>query len=464
VSTIERIRLVVSLAVLLVAPGTFAMGIFEAARDIGDASGAGSTQLVGYAEVDGRVVGQYLITASSGNIGGNQDQFYFAYRRMSGPMRLSARFQPVSGLDGSVLEPWSEYGVMIRASGDPAAVNYCTTSYEEESLVRHAWRDATGAGSSDEHLAAGAIPGAMQPVRLGIQRVLIGGEIPVVESLVDWGRGAGWERVGTLAMLPDLPEEVLVGLCVTSHSTGRVAQVMASDVVYETRVELVGRAPAIAVVPAAGVLAAAPSGTVGLQIRTTKAVYTERWGRAEMNKLLDFGCTGPICQAPGLPILGTETGERVSMYVNLHDSGDRGAFSAANGFPDESFPGIDAFQSPTADPAGGDEDNSFATEVTAVVYLTVGFHLFAVNDDDGTIMEVGGIEIGRSGEWKDASNTDFIFQVGQEGYYPLRARHLAGTGAAALELHEVVKVADGTWKRILLGDVSNGGSPVFSAP
>ncbi|MCX5636341.1 MAG: PEP-CTERM sorting domain-containing protein [Planctomycetota bacterium] len=38
---------------------------------------------------------------------------------------------------------------------------------------------------------------------------------------------------------------------------------------------------------------------------------------------------------------------------------------------------------------------------------------------------------------------------------------LGMTGGGELELHEIIKNAQGQWVRILLGDVANGGSPVF---
>ena len=171
-----------------------------------------------------------------------------------------------------------------------------------------------------------------------------------------------------------------------------------------------------------------------------------------MDKLLDFGCTGPMCTGKGMPIPGTEQGKRVDPVVNLSDTGD-GTFGN-----NRSFPGIDPFQYPTADPAAGDDDNNFATEVLACVKLTKGLHIFGVNDDDGTILKVGGVEIGRSTEWKGTgAPTDFIFEVAKEGWYSLRARHLEGGGGASLEIHEVLM--NGT--RILLGDVAAGGSPVM---
>jgi len=199
------------------------------------------------------------------------------------------------------------------------------------------------------------------------------------------------------------------------------------------------------------------SSTPGFSIRTIKATYTEGWGYTEMDKLLDFGCTGPACMGPGMPEPGTEEGERTSAFVNLYDSGDLGRFTNDDGYPDESYPGIDPHEIQPSDPAGGDDDNNFATEILACIYLEAGVHIIGACSNDGTIIEIGGVEIGRTSEFKVASNVDFIFEIECAGYYLLRARTLEAGGGASIELHEVLP--DST--RILLGDTGADGSPVY---
>jgi hypothetical protein len=248
----------------------------------------------------------------------------------------------------------------------------------------------------------------------------------------------------------NLPNTVLAGIAVTSHDNEHLAQAKVYDVKYDTKPALVGTLT-FTKIPEAAAKAEPCSKVAGFKIRTIKAQFADGWGRAEMDKLLDFGCTGPMCVGKGMPIPGAEEGSRVDPVVNLRDTGD-GTFG-----DNRSFPGIDPFQYPAADPASGDDDNNFATEVLACVKLTKGLHIFGVNDDDGTIVKVGGVEIGRSTEWKGTGTpTDFIFEVAKEGWYDLRARHLEGGGGASLEIHEVLM--NGT--RILLGDVAAGGSQV----
>jgi hypothetical protein len=95
--------------------------------------------------------------------------------------------------------------------------------------------------------------------------------------------------------------------------------------------------------------------------------------------------------------------------------------------------------------------------------LTPGYHIIGANSDDGTIITIGGVEIGRADEWKGAGNSDFLFSVAEEGNYSLVARMLEGGGGSELELHEVLMTENGP-KRILLGDTANGGSPVYAIP
>jgi len=84
-----------------------------------------------------------------------------------------------------------------------------------------------------------------------------------------------------------------------------------------------------------------------------------------------------------------------------------------------------------------------------------------VRSEGATVIAIGGVEIGRTDDDAGLSNRDFIFDVERAGDYTFRARYLVGQGAAALELHEIVKRAEGQWRRVLLGDVNNGGSAVY---
>jgi hypothetical protein len=201
-----------------------------------------------------------------------------------------------------------------------------------------------------------------------------------------------------------------------------------------------------AVLPSAN-LGACETDVPGFLIRALKA-QSEINNFGEMNTILD---TGLLDDEP--PVPGSE-GVRIDQFCNVRDTGN-GAFGE-----DKSFPGIDALQEPAPDPADGDDDNDFATEVLGCIQLTAGVHTIGANSDDGTIVWVGGVEIGRSEELKGTSNRDFSFYVVEDGFYEIKAHHFERGGGASLELHEIL--ADGT--RLLLNDVANGGSAVFAPP
>jgi hypothetical protein len=209
-----------------------------------------------------------------------------------------------------------------------------------------------------------------------------------------------------------------------------------------------------------------PDGTCpqqpGFMIRTVKKA-DDNWGNNDnevyqaMNDLLDGKLPKGVGRDTGPPdFIEISEESRISRFVNLYDSGgNRGEFVG-----DEPYPCVDPFTMPTADPADGDDDDNYATEASACIQLTAGYHIIAVNSDDGTIIKIGGVEIGRTGAWKGASTDNFLFNVLTPGLYSFQARNLEGGGGSALELHEVLP----NGSRILLGDVANGGSPVYAFP
>ena len=438
----KRMFLVTSFVLLLVAAPSFATETFENAVDVtwppipGDAVGSTVFQGMG-TNADGELVDQYLITGYGKDIWDGEDQFHFAYRTMTGGVRISAEGEWVDA--GS--NDWAKYGVMLRDSTAMQSTSYQVVTRKAEDIAtfqsRTSW--AAGAGSFGDWWKA-------NPQKLGVQRVMIGG-LPFVEGLVDWGEGAGWERIGDLRMPAEvmgvLDDEMLVGVCVTSHTVWGISKALISDVTYTIDPQLVGAAPEFTLVPASAVKDLVPDAP-GFQIHSLKPLVTAGWGYDAVREIFDTGMWNGAPPEPG------SEGIRIDPVVNLRDTGN-GAFG-----DDRSFPGIDPFEQPAGDPAAGDDDNNFGTEILANIYLTAGLHMIGANSDDGTIIEIGGVEVARTGEWKGASNQDFIYDVEADGWYALRALTMEGGGGASIELHEIL--ADGT--RILLGDTAAGGSPV----
>jgi len=430
-------RLLVLVAILLlVGTQSFgeSFGIFDNAKDIGGPKAIGSTVPDGYVTTDGlgSLTQQYLMTGGGSDIWGSWDQFQFAYKELSGDVRVTASFDFVVGNND-----WTKYGVMLRdmsADGDAISYQNVTRKYGPEDGLYFQGRTSQGAGAQGfvDYVQAGF-------TSIGIQRVTLG-DYTLIEALADYG--SGLQSIGLTLATPDLPDEIGIGVALTSHDNEWAAQVKVYDVQYDSSPSLV---MAMANVGADAALAEKCSDTPGFRITGSKPLVSEGWGYAAMNEFLDTGMLNGLPAAPG------STESRVDPVVNIRDTSD-GAFG-----DNRSVPGIDPFEYPANDPAAGDDDDNYAVQVDACIYLTAGLHIIGVNSDDGAIIEIGGVEIGRAPEWKGASNVDFLFTVEADGYYSLRARYLEGGGGSELELHEVL--ANGS--RILLGDVAAGGSPVF---
>ena len=436
----NRLFLLTLLISLLIGVSSFAepVGIFEDAVNVGDDPGIGSTLYEGYVWKGDLLTEQYLITASGHDVWDNADDFHFAYNTVSGDVRVSANFEWICKTND-----WAKYGVMLRNSLDDGSVHRYMAERGLSDYAGMQGRIATDGGSSE--MGTAWTTGAKA---LAIQRVTVEG-LTVIEALADFGNG--WEsRAVKLVLDGSINDEILAGVAVTSHDNTHLCQARAWNVAYEANPSLVGEI-SVPTVPASADLGVCPSDVPGFKIRSLKPLVTDGWGYNAMNTLLDTG------MYMGLPAMPGSEGSRIDQFVNVRDTGN-GVFSVDNGYPDKSYPGIDPLEDPAQDPAAGDDDNNFATEILGCIQLTAGLHQIGASSDDGTIIEIGGIEIGRTGEWKGTSNEDFLFKVEADGCYDLRARTMEGGGGASIELHEILM--DGT--RLLLNDVANGGSAVFA--
>ncbi len=414
------------------------VGIFSYNQDIGSPAGYGFTMDMGIGIEPGLGGSrEYLITGGGADIWGTWDQMHLAYNLVSGDVRVSAAGSWVVANDG-----WAKWGPVIRASTAANAVYMGTFDSKSNTKGQGQWRTATGAGTSGT--------GGGTPLKLGVQKKTLGG-FTVMESLVDVG--AGWQLAqgtGAVILAPGvMPDTVVAGIAVTSHNNNHLVQARIKDVAYESDFDLITQFPLVSTNPNPGQCSDIP----GFQITVMRPASNDGWGWGAAEGLFT-GATTPGLLIPALAFSAVRT----DPVVNLRDVGD-GAFG-----DNRSFPGIDNFEFPAADPADGDDDNNFAAQVLACVYLTEGWHVFGANSDDGTIIRVGGVEIGRTPEWKGADNRDFLFQVASTGWYDFEAIWLEGGGGASLELHEVLS----TGQRILLGAQDGQGnfigSPVYAVP
>jgi hypothetical protein len=438
----KRLFLLALLVSLLIGVSSFGepVGIFEDNMDVGDDPGIGSTLYEGYVWRDDVLSEQYLITASGHDVWDNADDFHYSYNTVSGDVRVSANFEWVVKSND-----WAKYGVMLRNSTDGGSAHRFMAERGLSDYAGMQGRTATDGGSAE--IGTAWTSGAKA---LAIQRITDQG-LTFIEGLADFGNG--WESRSLEMFVGSSPlnDELLAGVAVTSHDSSHLCQARCWNVQYEANPSLVGEF-SIAMVPASASLGECPSDAPGFSIRSLKPLVTDGWGVDAMNELLDTGTY------MGLPAMPGSEGTRVDEFVNLFDTGGRGLFTEANGYPDVTYPGIDPFESPAADPAAGDDDNQFATEVLGYIQLTAGRHILGANHDDDVYIYIGGVLVGSKNTWDGGSPSNFVFDVEADGCYDLQVRSLEGSGGAQLELQEVL--SDGT--RILLNDVADGGSPVFA--
>jgi hypothetical protein len=417
---------------------TVPVGIFEFTQDIGGPAGIGRTTYEGYVWKDDKLTEQYLMMGGGADIWGNADQFHFAFNKVSGDIRLSASAGwIVASAD------WAKIGVMLREStaGNSAHYYMCDRKLRDYAAVQG--RPSTGSASYEY----GSTYNANNAKGLGIQRVTVNG-VEWIEGLVD--KGNGWESTALISA--DLADDLLAGVAIDAANNTQLVQARVWNIKYQLNPSMVGTIPTI---PADQALEAPPTDVSGFSIRSLKTLVTNGSFNtfAAMNELLDTGMFG------GLPALPGSEGSRVDEFVNLRDTGN-GLFSVDNGYPDISYPGIDPFEEPAQDPAAGDDDNYFATEILGYIHLVPGeYYKFGVDSDDGGILEIGGVEVVRTAELKGTSTVDSgIYIVDVEGYYPLRCRQFECTGGASVELHQIL--LDGT--RLLMNDVANGAAEVYA--
>ena len=471
----KRLFILVSLVLLLsFAPHALAQipivlgPTFDAAQDInpnltGNFLGGiwqQSTQVGG--QYDGQA--KYIIQGGGNDIYGNADQFYYAYKTVTGSWRLTVGFDPITFPTG-----WTKVGAMFRASVAPGSVQYDNVAPRNDQttgisgttygvISSFQKRTTTGGSSSTQSYATvPSTPPAPFPkaAYVGIQMVVYKG-LPFLEAITKRSDVLPWERVVSPGQTPQdaltlpmgLPSSYLLGVAFTSHDghtptngtyQGAGGQAYIYGPTYTANPSFVGAEP---VFPIAGTTCTPCLTIPGFNVRTVQSPTA----------LTNFTQMDAALLTPSI--------FRIDPVVNLLDSGSVGAFT--DGPPggiteDVSFPGIDPFEKPVVPPAGGDIDTAFATEILACIQLTQGLHMIGAYHDDGVRIRIGGVEVGSNTGY---GQHDWVYEVATPGTYSLEVRSFQNTGGGSLELSEIL-YQNGTLTRILLGDVASGGSPVY---
>jgi hypothetical protein len=200
--------LAVGTSILLFSGIAFSVGDWESV-DIGDNTKAGST------EIKNDV---FTIVANGTDIWGTADECRYVYQETSGDFEISAHVVSQERAD-----PWSKTGLMVRQSIDPGSQNaFINVTPDNGAKMIH--RDTPGADTGPSPLEQNF----KAPIWLKLVR---SGD----EFSSFWSQdGKDWEPAevpGTPSVATVVMEDpVLVGIAVTSHASGVLAEAVVDNV------------------------------------------------------------------------------------------------------------------------------------------------------------------------------------------------------------------------------------------
>jgi hypothetical protein len=194
------------------------VGRFPDARDIGQVAAAGSSTF-------DDVSGTYTIRGSGRDIWDNADEFQFAWELEHGDFQITARVDDIQNVN-----VWTKAGIMIRENLNTGARHASLFATPARGLSFQ--RRTTANGPSI--LTAG--PAITAPVWL---RLVRGGD--TITAFWRLASTDAWTMIDRQT-LPNLPQDVLVGLAVTSHADGVLASARFSNVAFEIPPSFSGQA------------------------------------------------------------------------------------------------------------------------------------------------------------------------------------------------------------------------------
>ncbi len=173
--------------------------------DVGTVGSAGSSTQAG---------SSFTVMASGADIWGTADAFHFVYVPLTGDGLISARVTSLGATD-----PWAKAGVMIRESLDPGST-FAMAIVTPSNGCGLQYRSATAGPAAMSPTSTGAAPYWLELVRSG-------------SLFTGYGStdGMNWMTLGSTTIA--MNASVLVGLCVTAHTTAAVTQAQIDSVVVK---------------------------------------------------------------------------------------------------------------------------------------------------------------------------------------------------------------------------------------
>jgi hypothetical protein len=178
-------------------------------RDIGAVGAAGSSEFSG---------GGYTVRGSGTDIWGTADEFHFAHTAMDGNFEFTARVPYVQNVN-----QWTKAGLMIRDALTPGA-RHASLFATPTTVKGVAFQRRATTGGTSVHTAG---PAAAPPVWLRLRR-----EGNSVRAFSRTSDSAPWTLIGTQTFTA-LPASLYVGLAVSSHVDGTLAEAWFENVTLE---------------------------------------------------------------------------------------------------------------------------------------------------------------------------------------------------------------------------------------
>ncbi|MFC0514700.1 hypothetical protein ACFFGT_10845 [Mucilaginibacter angelicae] len=185
------------------------LGVFTAHRDIGNPKNPGNTQY-------DKVTHSYMLRGGGYNIWFNRDEFQYVYKTIKGDFTATANFT----FKGDKGNGHRKTGWMLRASTDEKSIHLSAVTHGDGLTVLQ-WRSKTGANMLDpqeEIFFPEKKFEVVQLQRIGKRVIMRVGHV-----------GEPLKTVGSHIM-PNMPDEALIGLFICSHDPEVTEEATAWDV------------------------------------------------------------------------------------------------------------------------------------------------------------------------------------------------------------------------------------------
>ena len=174
--------------------------------DVGAVGASGSASLSG---------GTFTMEGAGADVWGTADAFHFVYQPMTGDGEVVARVATIENID-----QWTKVGVMMRESLDAGSRHAFMLVSPAKGLAFQR-RTSTNGVSASTSGGAGTAPAWVKLVRMG-------SSITAYRS----ASGTSWTLVGSATI--SMPGTILVGLAVSSHQGGVLAEATLDSVSVDT--------------------------------------------------------------------------------------------------------------------------------------------------------------------------------------------------------------------------------------